>query len=164
MAEMTESSEKTRSSSTIWTMTLAKEAAFARAEISSSSPPHRPLVDLDHALADEEEPATEEYEISPAHGIDMMVLDPAIGNPPDRRPVEERHVQAHHPLDPEKQEYASSERETEANEASSPLLLLRQRTDEDREEDDVVNPEHDLHQSERDERDDPGHWIETTRS
>jgi hypothetical protein len=118
---------------------------------------HRLLVDLHHALADEEHPSGEQDQIAARHRVDVVALDPSLGHEAQGRPVEERLLQAHHPLDPEQEADAGPEREAEADDASGALLLGRERADQDRQEDDVVDPEHDLHEREREQRKDPVH-------
>ena len=61
-AVITESSENTMSSSMIWTITLAKDAAPAPAGVVLL--PLEPLVHLERALAEEEQPAADQDQVA----------------------------------------------------------------------------------------------------
>jgi hypothetical protein len=96
-------------------------------------------VDLVGGLAEQEEAAAEEDQVAPG--------EPLAG---DR---EERRRQAHHPRDREQQADAHDQREPEPQPPGERLLLARELVGEDRQEDDVVDPEDDLHRGEREEAD-----------
>ena len=69
--------------------------------------------------------------------------------------LEEGFLQLHHPGDAEKQDDAGHHREGEPEEARPRALFRRKLVDEDRDEDDVVDPEDDLHHRQG-EKGDPG--------
>ncbi len=88
------------------------------------------LVDFEGRLADEEQSAEQEDEITPA---DFLPDD-----------LEERVRQADHPAQAEEQEDAHSGGEAQAHDPRSILLLGRQLRGEDADEDDVVDAQDDL--------------------
>src|SRR6266545_5577427 len=99
------------------------------------------VVNLEGGLGEEEEPAAEQDEVAPG---------PAVAEE-----GEELAGEPHHPGDAEEEEEPRPEREREPEAARRRLRLARQLPGQDREEDDVVDAEDDLHRREGGERD-PG--------
>jgi hypothetical protein len=97
------------------------------------------LVDLGRALPQEEEPAADEDQVTNGDG-----------------PAEDDRKRLRQPEDPgdrQQQQDADPHREPETDPAPSCLLLRRQPSRDDREEDDVVDAEHDLQDRQRRQRD-----------
>src|SRR5690606_28524308 len=92
------------------------------------------LVDLEGGLAEQEQAAEQEDQVTPG---DLLPEDP-----------EERGGQADDPGDGEEQEDPNHHRQTKPEVAGSRLLFLGQLPREDRDEDDVVDPEHHFQQGE----------------
>lgn len=99
------------------------------------------VVHLVGGLADEEQPAPEEDEVPAGEHV--------------TKHAEQGLREAHHPGDREQEPEAHDERQGEPDSASGRLLLDRELAREDRDEDHVVDPEHDLHRRQREEAD-PG--------
>ncbi len=94
------------------------------------------VVDLPRRLEDEEEATRDEDEVAP-------------GQPPDDK---ERPREAHDPRDREQEGQPGSERQGQAQAPRPRLLGRRQAAAEDRDEDDVVDAEDQLHRGQGDQR------------
>ena len=66
-AVITESSENTMSSSMIWTITLANDAATRRDGVALLA--FEPLVDLERALAEQEQAAADQDQVAPGDRV-----------------------------------------------------------------------------------------------
>ena len=134
-AVITESSEKTMSSSRICRMTPANDAA--RRAVCAGRFPFEVVVNLAGALENQEQPAARE-DHRPARELD----------------TEQRHErprQAHHPDDRQQQRDADEHREEQAHPPGALALAGGQLPRHDRDEDDVVDAEDDLQDGERQE-------------
>ncbi len=92
-------------------------------------------MDLDHALAEQEQAAKEQNQIASRN---PLVAD-----------VKQRCNQPGEPYDGEQQRDAREHRKRQAGDPRSRLTLRWQSSDQDRNEDDVIEPEHDLEQRQR---------------
>ena len=136
MAVMTESSEKTMSSTITWPMTLANDAAaLARPVLAALEL----VVNLVGRLGEQEQAAADQDQVAagdvPPEDVNSGSVSRAI------QVIENSSASAHH------------HRGDQADAARALLLLLRQLGRQDRDEDDVVDPENDLQERQRDERD-----------
>ena len=139
-AVMTESSEKTMSSSTIWAMTPRRTTPSPSAASALVIVDLELLEDLVGRLADQEQAAAEQDQIAPAEVVSEQ--------------AEQGGRQSHHPRDREQQpEQPHPEREHEAERRASGCCWPRQLRRHDREEDDVVDAKHDLQRGEGRQRD-----------
>jgi hypothetical protein len=96
-------------------------------------------VNLEGCLAEQEQSAADEDDVAPA---DLHSRD-----------LEQRRSQADDPADREQQEDPHDHGGAQADDSRAVLLFGRQLPGEDADEDDVVDPEHDLQDRERQEGD-----------
>jgi len=137
-AVITESSEKTRSSSRICVMTPAKEAVPAARSTSFRVGSFQAMVDFVRAFADQKQPTRQQDQIAPGK------------RPPRER--KQRRGQAHDPGDAEQEHDASGHGQSESEQPGLALLVLRQAAGQDRDEHDVVDAQHDLQRGQRGQR------------
>ena len=138
-AVSTESSENTMSSRTIWTSTLAHRGRRRiRRDVVGGFALER-LADLGRGLPEQEDAAADEDEVAPRELV-------AVEREHGRR-------QADDPRDGQQQRDAHAHREAESDVPGPVAVVGRQALDEDRDEDDVVDAEHDLEHREGDEGD-----------
>ena len=127
-AVITESSEKTRSSRTIWTQHAGEVRPHPGALVPLLS--LEVLVDLVGALAEQEEPAADQDHIAPG---DLL--------PNDR---EQRRGEPDDPAQREQQQDSHEKRHAEPQPAGECLPVLGQLVHEDRDEHDIVYAKDDL--------------------
>ena len=131
-AVMTESSENTASSTTIWTITC-QNAAGARARPLRAARPFQALVQLRRALVRRNRPPAIRIRSRP----DLQTRD-----------AEQRRGERRDPGDAGEQPETHEQGEREAHEAGPVAPLRGQLVGEDRDEDQVVDAEHDLQHDE----------------
>ena len=134
-AVITESSEKTISSSMIWTITAAKEGA------TRADPwlllAFQPIVDLDRRLGEQEQAAADQDEVASG--------DAAAEH------GEERSGEADDPGNRQQQQDPHQHRRQQADPPRPRLLVVRQLARQNGDEDDVVDAEDHLEEGQRDE-------------
>src|SRR3990170_496577 len=138
-AVMTESSEKTMSRRMIWP---SVHATVARPGKLLGRVALEPLIDLVAGLGQQEQPTSDQDEVPAGETLAQN--------------EEERRAQPHHPGDAEEQTQAHDEREDETDPSGAGLLRRWQPADEERDEHDVVDAQHDLHEGKGGQADERG--------
>ncbi len=136
-AVMTESSENTTSSATIWA-TIGQNAT-ARVRDVPDRLRFEAIVDLHRRLHQQEKPAGDENEVAPGHAV----------APHGEHRLRERHD----PADAREQRQAHDQGEHQTDPPGALALARWQPAGENRDEDQVVDAEHDLERNERRETD-----------
>ena len=137
-AVITESSEKTMSSSMIWTMTARERRRDARRAVALFA--FEPLVNLERRLAEQEQAAADQ---------DQVAARDARGRRRVKSGAVSRMIQA---IDSSSRMRMHHGGEQAASGARGCCCAAGSLPDENRDEDDVVDAEHDLEKGQRDER------------
>ena len=149
-AVMMESTEKTRSSSRIWKMAPPNVIVHGAADhVLLVVDRVDRVVDLLGRLPDEEQAAGDQDDVPPGEGL--------------AEEREDRRGQLDDEGDRAEQHQAHDQRRADAEPAGALALMLGQLVGEDRDEDQVVDAEHDLQRDEREQRDPGGGIVDQSK-